>query len=192
MMTLYIDHHNRIMIPPLPRLREQLLNGFHSSFTGGHSGITATTKRIAATFSRVGLRKDVTEFIKKCHVCQAIKYPTQKPFGLLQPLPTLEAPWLDISMDFITHLPLSKGRTVIWVIVDRLSKLAHFIALPTHYTAVSLASLFMREIYRLHGLPKTIVSDRDPIFVSRFWGGLFKHMGITLLHSSAYHPQTDG
>lgn len=187
-----VYRHGRIMVPPLQQLRARLLQEFHSSPTGGHSGITATTKRLAATFSWLGVRKEVTDFIKKCHICQSIKPTNHKPFGLLQPLPTPESPWLEISMDFITHLPPSKGRTVIWVIVDRLSKFAHFIALPTHYTAASLAALFMREIYRLHGLPKTIVSDRDPIFVSRFWTELFKQMGTTLLHSSAYHPQTDG
>lgn len=95
-------------------------------------------------------------------------------------------------MDFITGLPPSKGKTTIWVIVDRLSKFAHFISLPPHYTVVTLASIFMREIYRLHGLPKTIVFDRDTTFVSRFWKELFTQMGTKLLHSSAYHPQTDG
>ena len=95
-------------------------------------------------------------------------------------------------MDFITQLPLSKGKVCIWVIVDRLSKYAHFLPLSPNYTAITLASIFMHEIYRLHGLPKTIVSDRDPLFLSRFWKELFKLMGTKLVHSSAYHPQTDG
>jgi hypothetical protein len=102
----------------------------------------------------------VASFIKNCSVYQAIKTPNHKPYGLLQPLPTPEAPWLEISMDFITNLSSSKGKMVIWVIVDRRSKFSHFLALPTHYTTSSLASIFMREIYHLHGLPKTIVFDR--------------------------------
>ncbi|KAJ0483369.1 putative nucleotidyltransferase, Ribonuclease H [Helianthus annuus] len=184
--------HGKILVPPIPTLRDRLLEEFHSSFLGGHSGIHGTFKRISTSFAWLGLKRDVTAYVKKCSVCQATKTPTHHPYGLLQPLPVPVSTWIDISMDFITGLPSSKGKTTIWVIVDRLSKFAHFISLPTHYTAVSLASIFMKEIYRLHGLPKTIVSDRDPTFVSCFWKELFKHMGTKLLHSSAYHPQTDG
>jgi len=95
-------------------------------------------------------------------------------------------------MDFITHLPVSSGHSVIWVMCDILTKYAHFIALPTHFTTQQLAKRFSIEICRLHGLPKTIVSDRDPLFVSTFWLHLFKAQGTTLKFSSSYHPQTDG
>ncbi|GJV03650.1 ty3-gypsy retrotransposon protein [Tanacetum coccineum] len=182
----------KLFILPISKIRDQLLTEFHSSFIDGHAGINATVKRLSSTFTWLGLKKDVAQFVKSCTVCQAIKHPNHKPYGLLQPLPTPSQPWHDISMDFITQLPPSKGKVCIWVIVDRLSKYAHFLPLPPNYTAVTLASLFMHEIYRLHGLPKTIVSDRDPLFLSRFWKELFKLMGTKLLHSSAYHPQTDG
>ncbi|KAK9073457.1 hypothetical protein SSX86_007781 [Deinandra increscens subsp. villosa] len=184
--------HNRIWVPPLPQLRDQLLLEFHSSYLGGHAGIQATYRRLASVISWLGLKKDVTTFVRQCKVCQTTKISPHKPYGLLQPLPVPDNTWEAISMDFITKLPSSRGKTAIWVIVDRLSKFAHFVALPRHYTAVSLASLFLREIYKLHGLPKTIISDRDPIFISRFWKELFKQIGTTLHHSSAYHPQTDG
>ncbi|KAL0355085.1 UNVERIFIED_CONTAM: hypothetical protein Sradi_3955400 [Sesamum radiatum] len=95
-------------------------------------------------------------------------------------------------MDFITHLPNSGGKTVVWVIVDRLSKYAHFIPLPSRFTATSLAATFVVEVFRLHGVPKSIVSDRDPLFLSNFWQELFRLSGTTLAYSSAYHPQTDG
>ncbi|KAK9058307.1 hypothetical protein SSX86_023148 [Deinandra increscens subsp. villosa] len=179
---------DRILVPPIPKVRENLLEEFHASPVGGHSGIQATTRRLSSSFSWLGLKKDVTTFIRNCQVCQSTKPTNHKPYGLLQPLPIPEAPWLDISMDFITHLPCSRGKTAIWVIVDRFSKFAHFIALPKTYTAVSLASTFLREIYRLHGLPNSILSDRDPLFLSRFWKELFKQLGTKLLHSSAYHP----
>jgi len=91
----------------------------------------------------------------------------------------------------MTHLPPSNGKTTIWVIVDRFSKSAHFIPLSSSYTAVSLAPLFLTEIYCLHGMPKTIVSDRDRIFVSKFWKEIFKLSGTTLAFSSAYHPESD-
>ncbi|XP_035836073.1 uncharacterized protein LOC118484192 [Helianthus annuus] len=166
----------KLLIPPISNLRTRLLQEFHTSFVGGHAGVNATVNRLSSTFTWLGLKKDVTAFVKACDICQAIKTPNHKPYGLLQPLPTPAQPWHDISMDFITHLPPSKGKTAIWVIVDRLSKFAHFIALSPGYTAISLAAIFMREVYRLHGLPKTIISDRDPIFISRFWRQLFKLM----------------
>jgi len=95
-------------------------------------------------------------------------------------------------MDFITQLPLYQVKATIWVVVDRLTKYAHFIVVPPHFIATSLAWVFIKEIYRLHGMPKTIVSDRDRIFASRFWPELFKLNDTTFCLSSAYHPQSDG
>lgn len=94
--------------------------------------------------------------------------------GLLQPLPIPTQVWEDISMDFITHISPASGKSIIWVIVDRLSKYAHFVALPGQFSTVTLAPIFISEIYRLHGMPKTIVSDRDRVFVSKFWRELFR------------------
>lgn len=95
-------------------------------------------------------------------------------------------------MNFITHLPPSNGKSVIWVIVDRLTKYAHFLALPTQFFAATIAPIFLSEIYKLHGMPETIVIDHDRVFVSHFWRELFRLMGTTLAYSSAYHPQSDG
>ena len=96
-------------------------------------------------------------------------------------------------MDFITSLPRSsKGNTQIFVVVDRLSKMAHFIPCKKAASAVDIASLFMQHVFKIHGLPKSIVSDRDPKFTGNFWTSLFKSLGTNLLFSLAYHPQTDG
>ena len=95
-------------------------------------------------------------------------------------------------MDFIGGLPNSQGKNTILVVVDRLSKYAHFIALAHPYSALTIAQLFLDHIYKLHSLPKSIVSDRDPVFVSNFWRELFKLQGVKLKYSIAYHPQTDG
>lgn len=114
------------------------------------------------------------------------------PTGLLQPLKTPEVVWNEITMDFITRLPKSKGFDAIFVVVDRLSKYAHFALLKHPYTAKSVADVFVREVVRLHGIPISIVSDRDPIFMSSFWQVLFELQGTKLYMSSAYHPETDG
>lgn len=187
-----VFYKGRMFIPEESDLRTPLLQEFHSSAVGGHSGIQGTLSRLAAVFAWTNMIKDVKNYVKTCEICQANKASNHKPYGLLQPLPIPQQAWEDISMDFVTHLPPSNGKTTILVIVDRFSKSAHFIPLPTHYTAMSLAPLFLTEIYRLHGMPKTIVSDRDRIFVSKFWKEIFRLSGTTLAFSSAYHPESDG
>ena len=113
--------------------------------------------------------------------------------GLLQPLPIPERPWSSVSLDFITDLPRTNaGFDAILVVVDRLTKMAHFIPTVTTVDAPGTAELMLREVVRLHGLPQTLVSDRDPRFVSLFWETLFKLMGTKLALSTPYHPQTDG
>jgi hypothetical protein len=105
--------------------------------------------------------------------------------GLLQPLPILNVVWEDLSLDFITGLPKSKGYQAVLVLVDRLSKYSHFILLKHPYTAKSIAEVFAREVVRLHGISKSLVNDRDPLFVSHFWTELFKLQGTKLNMSSA-------
>ncbi|XP_058769067.1 uncharacterized protein LOC131642924 [Vicia villosa] len=187
-----IYHKDRIFIPDLAELRNTILHEYHSTPTAGHSGVKATMARISASFSWPGLYLAVKEMVKHCTVCQHNKYVTQKKKGLLQPLPIPGKVWDELTMDFITHLPNSFGHTVIWVICDRLTKFVHFLALPTKFTAKDLASRFSVEIYRLHGNPKSIVSDRDSLFLSSFWKEFFKQQGTILKYSTSYHPETDG
>nr|KYP74287.1 Retrotransposable element Tf2 [Cajanus cajan] len=182
----------RLFVPDLNDFRLQLLKEFHCTPVAGHSGLNPTVCRLAAIFYWPGLYSDARKFIRECPTCQHNKYMPTKKFGLLQPLKTANRVWEDISMDFITHLPKSFGHSTIWVVCDRLTKFAHFIALPAHFTAPQLARRFMVEIFKIHGFPKSIVLDRDPLFVSSFWRELFRAQGTTLAFSSAYHPQSDG
>nr|XP_009801581.1 PREDICTED: uncharacterized protein LOC104247310 [Nicotiana sylvestris] len=131
-------------------------------------------------------------FVSKYETCQKVKTENVHPAGLLQPLPIPEFPRQDIAMDFIERLFSSSQKNAILVIIDRFTKYGHFLALKHPYTAKDVANLFLKEIYKLHGLPKTILSDRDPIFTSHFWQQLFKTLGTKLTMSTAYHPQTDG
>lgn len=117
------------------------------------------------------MKSDIKAFIQQCDTCQRNKYDTQISAGLLQPLPIPNRVWEDISVDFIDGLPHSTGLSVIMVmvVVDRLSKYGHFVALKHPYSAKTVAKVFVKEITRLHGMPRSIVSDRDPTFTSQFW-----------------------
>ncbi|KAH9665582.1 Endonuclease [Citrus sinensis] len=129
----------------------------------------------------------------KCLVCQQVKIEHQRPTGTLQTLPIPQWKWEHITMDFVSGLPRSRrGCDCIWVIVDRLTKSAHFLARKSTDNVGQLARLFIKEIVRLHGVPVSIVSDRDPLFTSRFWASLHKELGTKLRFSTAFHPQTDG
>lgn len=130
--------------------------------------------------------------MSECVTCQRNKYSNLAPAGLLQSLDLPEQIWEDLTMDFIDGLPKSEGFSVIMVVVDRLGKSAHFIPFKHPYTAASVAAAFIRGIVRLHGIPKSIISDRDRVFVSHFWKEFFKYQGTTLKRSTAYNPQTDG
>lgn len=125
-------------------------------------------------------------------MCQRNKDEHTFPAGLLQPLPIPNQKWESISMDFITGLPKTQGKDCIYVVVDRLTKYARFIAISTEFKAPQIAEVFFKEIFRLHGLPRTIVSDRDNRFLSNFWQELFRLSGTELTPTTSYHPQTDG
>lgn len=185
-------YKDRLFIPDHKDWRANLLTEYHNTPLAGHSGVQPTVARLTTSFYWPSLYTAVKEFVKNCVTCQQSKNQTQKKLGLLQALPLPSQVWEKLTMDFITHLPNSFGHTVIWVICDRLTKYVHFIALSSKFTAEDLANCFLVEIFRLHGIPKTIISDRDPLFLSKFWKELFKTQGTQLRFNTAYHPETDG
>lgn len=173
-------------------LRRKILHEFHASPSAGHSGEQRTYHRLAQIFWWAGLRGDVRQFVRECDVCQRNKADLRKPAGLLTPLPIPDTIWADISMDFVEGLPRSNGRDVIFVVVDRLSKYAHFMTLAPPFSAKDVAREFVKGVVKLHGIPASIVSDRDKVFLSLFWRELFRLQGTELKTSTAYHPETDG
>ncbi|GJV22146.1 transposase, Ptta/En/Spm, transposase, Tnp1/En/Spm-like protein [Tanacetum coccineum] len=165
--------HDRYYLGAESKLKTPLLHEFHNTSSADHGGSKKMLVGLSALFYWKGMRKSVEDFIKHCLICQQTKYSTKAVGGLLQPLPTPSAVWEDVSMDFITGLPSSKGLMVILVVVDHFSKYAHFGALSTNFNAHMVVELFMDIVVKHHGIPKTIVSNRDPIFVSKFWKQLF-------------------
>jgi len=187
-----IRFKNKLWAAQNSALQTKIIAAFHASAIGGHSGVQATYHRINKLFHWKGLKVAVEDFIKQCQICQQAKHLNTSPAGLLQPLPIPEGAWQDLSMDFIEGLPKSEGYTVILVVVDRFTKYAHFIPIKHPYTAHTIAQSVFDNIVKLHGMPKTIISDRDKVFTSIFWKELFQLLGTQLMFSSAYHPQTDG
>lgn len=155
-------------------------------------GISKTLACINDNFFWPGMCKDVASFVVQCLDCQHTKYETKKQASLLCPLPVSLRPWEDFSLDFIVGLPPFRGYTKILVVVNRFSKGIHLGMLPTQHSTHSVAMLFMDIVGKFHGMPRSLISDRDPLFMSHFWQDLFRLSGTTLRMSSAYHPQTDG
>lgn len=172
--------------------RRKIIKELHDSTIGGHSGIIATYQRIKKMFYWPKMKEDIHQFIRNCNNCQINKGEHIATPGLLQPLPVPDEAWTSIGMDFITGLPKSRGKEVIMVVVDRLTKYSHFIALAHPYHASDVAQVFVDYVYKHHGLPQTIITDRDPVFTSRFWQELMSKLEVKLNMSTAYHPQTDG
>lgn len=184
---------NRICVPDQQDLKQSILKEAHESPYSIHPGSTKMYQDLKERYWWVSMKREIAEFVARCDVCQRVKAEHQRPAGLLQPLPIPEWKWEEVGMDFITGLPRTQsGCDSIWVIIDRLTKVAHFLPVKTTYPSSKLAELYMAKIVCLHGVPKKIVSDRGSPFTSRFWQSLHEALGTRLNFSTAYHPQTDG
>ncbi|GJR08091.1 putative nucleotidyltransferase, ribonuclease H [Tanacetum coccineum] len=183
----------KLCVPEDPTLREALMTEAHSSPFSIHPGSTKMYHDLKQHFWWSGMKRDVATFVSKCLTCQQVKIEHQRASGLLQPLEIPVWKWDEISMDFVTGLPRTQRKhDAIWVVVDRLTKSAHFLPIRKDYPVSKIAEMFQQEIIRLHGTPSAIVSDRDPRFTSHFWKGLQNAWGTRLKFSTAFHPETDG
>lgn len=165
----HLRYRDHVVLSSTSKYKTPIMEEFHASPTGGHGGFLKTFKRISAELFWVGMKGDVKNLVATCATCQQNKYETLSPTGLLQPLTIPHAIREDVFMDFIEGLPRSQVFDSIMVVVDKLSKYGHFMALKHPFSAKTVAEEFIRQTVRLHRLPRSIVSDRDRIFMSNFW-----------------------
>ena len=174
------------------KLRLALLKECHDGPVAGHRGVKPTLVELVKNYYWPNLRDDVEQYVKSCVTCQQNRAQFRKEAGLLRPLPIPTKCWKSVSMDFKTHLPESKGFDSIMVVVDRVSKMAHFVATRDTATAQEVGRLYFDKVVKHHRMQKSIISDRDPKFTSRFWRALWKKLGTELKMSTAFRPQIDG
>ena len=188
-----LRHKGRIYIPSTGDLREFIIIEAHRAPYAAHPGVKKLHADLRQLYHWPGMRMQIAHIVARCLECQRVKAEHGHPGGLLQPHEIPEWKWDTISMDFIVGLPMSSRRhDAIMVTVDTLTKVAHFSPVRTSFTAPAVAQVFLRDIVRLHGIPRKIISDRDSLFTSSFWRELQTALGTRLNFSTAYHPQTDG
>ena len=179
---------DKIYVPNVSGIRTKILQEVHEQ--SGHPDVLKTYENLIKSFYWKNCRKDVKSYVKLCKTCQKIKDKTSKPYGALQPLPVPSRPWESVSLDFITHLPNVDGYDAILTVVCMLTKMAHFIPCTATINSLQLAKLFMSNVYRLHGLPRYLIGDRDTRYTSEFFRKLMGELRTKLCLSTAYHPQS--
>jgi hypothetical protein len=182
-------HKNRIYVPGFRELRKLVLKEMHDVPYAGNPGYQKTNAIVRSQFFWTGMKKDVVDYIAQCIEYHKGKAEHRHPTGFLQPLPIPEKKWEVITIDFITKLPrTTRQHGSIMVVVEKLTKVAHFVPVKTTHTMTNIVDVYIREISRLHGIPRKIVSDKDAKSTSNFWRGLFKGFGTNLNISTTYHP----
>ena len=187
-----MSKEGKVYIPKNEKLRAEVIRLHHNIPVGGHGEQWKTTELVTRNFWWPGVSREVKQYIEGCDTCQRNKNRMQAPAGKLMPNSIPEKPWSHISADFITKLPLAQGYDLILVVVNRLTKMAHFIPTTEKTTAGGLARLFRDNVWKLHGLSESIISDRGPQFVAGVMRELNTMLGIDSKLSTAFYPQTDG
>jgi len=183
---------DRIYVPNDPELRRRITSQHHDTRVAGHPGRWKTLELVSRNYWWPQMSRYIGQYVKTCDPCLRTKIQRRRPTGELHPLPTPENRWDVISVDFIVELPDSHGYDAVMNVVDSVGKRAHFIPTTTTITALGAARLFLHNVWKLHGLPRRVVSDRGPQFVAEFTRELYRLLGITLSTTTAYHPQADG
>ncbi|GJS05538.1 retrotransposon-related protein [Tanacetum coccineum] len=185
-----LTRKGKLVVGDVPELKDYLFTYVHATSIGGHSGVTVTLQNLKAMVYWKGMRKWVKNKVRSCDVCQRNKPDLSAYPGYLQPLPIPPTIWSSVSMDFIEGLPSSQGKTVIFVVVDRLSKYAYFMALHHPFTASTVAQVFMDNVFKLHGLPHSIFSDRDKwLSLAQYWYNTNFHTSTNLTPFEAVYDQ---
>lgn len=183
----------RIWVPKIGGCRELLLEESHKSKYSIHPGSTKMYRDLKLNYWWPVMKLDVASYVERCITCLQVKAGHQRPYGSLQSLEIPEWKWDHITMDFVMKLPKTlRGHDAIWVIVDRLTKSAHFLAMRETLPMDKLARLYINEVVSRHGVPLSIVSDRDSRFTSHFWDAFQRELGTKIKLITTYHPQTDG
>lgn len=181
---------SRLFVPE--EIRSDVIRWGHSSKVACHPGVSRTLFLVKQRFWWPAMARDIRGFVLACSVCAVSKTSNRPPAGLLQPLSVPSRPWSHISLDFVTGLPPSGGNTAVLTVVDRFSKATHFIPLPKLPSARETAVAVINHVFRIHGLPTDVVSDRGPQFISKFWREFCHLLGATVSLSSGFHPQSNG
>jgi hypothetical protein len=188
----YLYYRERLYVPADEELHAELLRLYHASPVAGHMGRTRTYEVLSRKYYWPGMLSYVERWVRNCHTCKRTIALREARQGVLKFLPISQKAWQNISMDFITHLPNSYGYDAILIIIDRLIKMKHFIYCKKTCNSEKVTRLYIKYIWKLHNLSKTIVFDRGFQFVSEFWKHLIKRLGIIVLLSIAYYFKTDG
>ncbi|RHW30551.1 hypothetical protein D1B31_23670 [Neobacillus notoginsengisoli] len=186
------DAHQRMYVPDDDGLRQSIITLHHDTPVAGHPGVEKTLNLLQRSYFWPLMSQQVKDYVSRCDRCARMKGSNQPPAGKLNPLEVPSTPWEDISADFTTDLPDSNGFDSILVVMDRFSKEVEFIPCLKTTTALDTARLYLQHVWKAHGLPRTIISDRGPQFAAEVMRALCKRLGITPKLSTAHHPQTDG
>jgi len=187
---IYID--GKIYVPKNRQLQDEILSDNHNPPDVGHPGQHRMMELIKRNYWWPGIHNNVQKYVQGCQECQQNKVQHMKKAAPLHPLPTPKTPWEEISIDIIGPLPKSKDKDAILVVVDQFSKMIRLMAITTSISSSEVARIYQNNIWKIHSIPKKIISNRRPQFTSTFMGELCKTLGIKKTMSTAYHPQTDG